>query len=416
MFIRNRKNYSNLIKENSISLFFSGKPISKTADSYYRFAVCHNFYYLTGINQDNVILLLIKTQEELKEYLFLEQPDPIKALWDGSSLSFTKASEISGVPVENIMDISSFNNFFNLINDLSRRNTLGDFDKIYLDITRNNFDDQLKEAELFIKNILPKYPHLHVLRSSRFINSLRMRKDKFEIDKIKQSIKITKDALTNVYQKLPTLKSEQEVYAEFMYILNKNGAIEGFDSIIASGTNATILHYVDNNMEISNDSLVLLDVGARYNFYNADISRTYPVNGKFNEQQRSLYQAVLNVNKEVIEWLKPGITLKEFNEYGKKLLTEEAKKIGLIKNDDEITKYYYHSLGHYLGLDVHDVGDNSPIPVGAVITVEPGLYVKEWNMGVRIEDDILITETGNINLSEDIIKEIADIEAAMKLK
>ncbi len=156
-------------------------------------------------------------------------------------------------------------------------------------------------------------------------------------------------------------------------------------------------------------------MGVSYDNYCSDISRVYPVNGKFTERQKAVYEVVLEANKKTIEWLKPGVTHAEFKDYGKNILIEGAKKLGLIKEDDEITKYYYHGLGHYLGLDVHDVGNYSQvIPEGALITVEPGLYIAEEGIGVRIEDDIIVRKAGSINLSKSIIKEVKDIEAFMK--
>jgi Xaa-Pro aminopeptidase len=178
---------------------------------------------------------------------------------------------------------------------------------------------------------------------------------------------------------------------------------------------ATILHYHDNNKPLQKDSLILLDLGATYNEYNADISRKYPVSGKFSERQKVLYQMVLDVNKEMITWIKPGKTMAEFKEAGKMLLAKKALDIGLIKHVDDIIKYYYHGLGHHLGLDVHDLSDQQKVLTeGMVITVEPGIYIEEESIGIRIEDDCLITKDGVINLSEHIIKEIKDIEAAMK--
>jgi Xaa-Pro aminopeptidase len=208
---------------------------------------------------------------------------------------------------------------------------------------------------------------------------------------------------------------EYELQAEYNYVLNKNRTTPSFDTIAASGKNATVLHYIDNDSKIPENQLVLFDLGVDYDYYCSDVTRTIPSSGKFTKRQKEVYEVVLEANKKSIEWLRPGVTIKEFNDYGKKILIEGAKKLGLIKEDSEISKYYYHSLGHYLGLDVHDVGNYAkPIPEGALITIEPGLYIAEEGIGIRIEDDVVVTKDGAINLTKDIIKEVADIEAFMK--
>jgi Xaa-Pro aminopeptidase len=203
--------------------------------------------------------------------------------------------------------------------------------------------------------------------------------------------------------------------AEYNYVLNYHLTQPAFDTIAASGVNATILHYVENQDEVGDTDLILLDLGVELDYYNSDITRVFPVSGTFTDRQKAIYEVVLEANKKTIAWLKAGVTLKEFNDFGKQVLIDGAKRLGLIKEDDEIGTYYYHSLGHYLGLDVHDGGNYSlPIPEGALITVEPGLYIKEEKIGIRIEDDVIVTKDGCINLSESIIKEVVDIEKFMK--
>ncbi|MBN2300702.1 MAG: Xaa-Pro dipeptidase, partial [Acholeplasmataceae bacterium] len=263
-----------------------------------------------------------------------------------------------------------------------------------------------------IKNL---YPHVFVKSNQMILAELRMVKSEEEISQINEAIKITELGLNRIMQNLKPGLKEYEVEAEFKYVLNKNRTIPSFDIIAAGGKNATILHYVDNSSNILDRDLVLFDLGVDYENYCSDITRVYPANGKFTDRQKAVYEVVLKANKETIAWLKPGKTLKEFNDYGKAILIEGAKELGLITEDEEITKYYYHSLGHYLGLDVHDVGNYSlPIPEGALITIEPGLYIAEEGIGIRIEDDIYVTKDGSINLSKDIIKEVDEIEAYMK--
>jgi len=210
--------------------------------------------------------------------------------------------------------------------------------------------------------------------------------------------------------------NERELEAYYEYQIKMAGSKGiSFDSIVASGKNGTILHYIDNFSEVKEGSLVLLDLGAKNGLYSSDISRTFPINGKFSERQKQIYEIVLNTNKKIIEMVKPGVMVNDLNLSAKKMLMEEAKKIGLIKEDHEIDKYYYHGVSHYLGLDTHDVGTyHEPLQAGVVLTVEPGFYIEEEGIGIRIEDNVLVTETGRRNLSESIKKEWIDIENLMK--
>ena len=199
------------------------------------------------------------------------------------------------------------------------------------------------------------------------------------------------------------------------YIKFNGQKVTSFETICATGKNATILHYVDNNSLINDNDLVLFDLGCCTDFYISDISRTYPANGKFTERQKQIYEIVLNCNKKCIEFLKPGLTWDEYNKYANSLLIEGLKNIGLIKEDKELIKYYWHSIGHSIGLDTHDPDiRNVKFEEGMLMTVEPGLYLEDEGIGIRIEDNILITKDGCINLSKDLIKEIDDIEKFMK--
>ena len=242
-----------------------------------------------------------------------------------------------------------------------------------------------------------------------------MCKNEFEVAMIKESIGTTKRAIENVMIHHHELSNESVANAYHDFTIIKEGKCLSFNDIIASGKNATVLHYDSNNSDITENSLLLMDVGCYTKHYSSDISRTFPVNGKFTERQKEVYQVVLDVNKKCIEYAKDGMSWKELNDYAKSLLAEGCKKLGLIKEDHELIKYYFHSIGHSLGLDVHDPNIASlGLKEGMVITIEPGLYIPEESIGIRIEDNILITKDKAINLSVDIIKEIDDIENFMK--
>lgn len=413
MSIQHRLNYFDRIDDHSISLFFSGQAPQKSSDQNYPFVVNRNFYYLTGISQERTTLVLIKSGVKQDAYLFIDPIDPVKSLWDGKTLSFEEAAEISGIPVAQIKDSNTLENFISGLLTTSRKALYGPLHQVFFDLEKQNEKAFDTVAELFAKSLRDKYTFLSIHNNQYILAELRMIKDQDEVQKIQKAIDLTKIALEHVVNQLKPGLKEYEIEAEYNYVLNKHRVLPSFDTIAASGKNATVLHYVDNNAVIKKGDLILFDLGISYDNYCSDISRTYPANGKFSKRQKEVYQVVLDANKQTIDWLKAGKTLKEFNEYGRHILIEGAKKIGLIEKDEEISKYYYHGLGHYLGLDVHDVGNHLlPIPEGAILTVEPGLYIADEGIGIRIEDNILITKDGAINLSHAIIKEIKDIESA----
>lgn len=414
-FEKRRQNYSEQVINQSLSFFFAGHAPQKSADQNYPFEVNRNFYYLTGINQQHAVLMIAKGENNQESYLFIEGFDPVKALWDGAGLSFEEASQISQIKLENIRDIETLDTFVSQLLQVSRRAIFGQLDLAYFDLERQNVNQTDTEAMRYQKKLSNLYPALNIKTNQMILAELRTVKDSDEVDMIKKAAEITKIALESVQKHLKPGVKEYEVEATYNYILNMHQTTPSFDTIAASGKNATVLHYVDNKDVIKNQDLILFDLGVKYEQYASDVSRTYPANGKFTKRQKEVYEVVLEANEKTIAWIKPGISLKEFNDYGKQILIDGAKRLGLIENDDEIQKYYYHSLGHYLGLDVHDVGNYAkPIPEGAIITVEPGLYIAEEGIGIRIEDDILVTKDGAVNLTKDILKSVKDIENQMK--
>lgn len=410
-----RTTYASKVVEPSLSLFFSGRAPQRSADQNYLFSVNRNFYYLTGIDQQHVVLLIAKGANKTDSYLFIEPIDPVKALWDGAGLSFEEAAEIAQIDVKNVKPIDTLNLFISQLLSTNRRALYGQVETIYLDLERQSDTSSQTPAQLFAQYLQKDYPFVSIKTNQMMLAEQRMIKDQSEIDTIRKAISITDEGLSRIMKHLAPGKTEFGMQAEYNYVLNYHRTTSSFDTIAASGKNATILHYIENKDEIKDNTLLLLDLGVELDHYCSDITRVFPANGTFTERQKAVYEVVLEANKKTIEWLKPGVTLKEFNDFGKSILIEGAKKLGLIKEDSEIDKYYYHGLGHYLGLDVHDVGNYSlPIPEGALITVEPGLYIAEESIGIRIEDDVVVTKDGAINLSKQIIKEIKDIEAFMK--
>ncbi|NLB84974.1 MAG: aminopeptidase P family protein [Acholeplasmataceae bacterium] len=407
MYTKRRNKLNNNLKTGSIAILGAGYAPLKTADEYYPLKVNNNFYYLTNILEEGALLVLIKGQKN-HEILFKHQTDPVKALWVGEYLTNQEASDLSNI--KDVRDIKSFDDFFANLDSLSLE--FGSINYLYLD---NEPLLNLSPAFKLTEKVQLLNLNLTIESLSHFVVRQRMFKDNQEIAKIKEAIRITDLGLKQIMKTLKPNKMEYEIEAEYNYVINKHNKETSFQTIAASGKNATILHYIDNDQLIPDDSLMLFDLGVSHEGYASDISRTYPTNGKFSARQREIYEIVLKANKESISNLKPGMTWQEYNDFGKNILAEECLKIGLISTKEEISKYYYHSLGHFLGLDTHDLGDRSfTLQPGMVITCEPGLYIASEKIGIRIEDDVLITENGAINLSKNIIKEIDEIERFMK--
>jgi Xaa-Pro aminopeptidase len=398
------------MQDQSIAIVFSGTSPIKTADQTYPFQVSKNFFYATHINEEDLALMIIKGNTTLIRLYSLIKT-PIQEKWEGKRPTFESLKKQS--EIEDIKDLATFEDDLKNILSLGRDAVYGDIKHIYIDFS---VKERLNTYELqFTTRIMPLYPDIRIENLGDIFRTLRMMKSSDEVTRIKRAIDITNDALDVVLKDLKHAKNERDVHALFQYELFKKGSREAFDTIAASGLQATVLHYHDNNKTLDQNALILLDLGATYHEYNADISRTYPVSGVFSERQKVLYQMVLDVNKEMIDWIKPGKTMAEFKEAGKALLAKKAIEIGLIDQKEDIIKYYYHGLGHHLGLDVHDLSDQQKVfTEGMVITVEPGIYIEEESIGIRIEDDCLITKDGVINLSSHIIKEIKDIEEKMK--
>lgn len=411
---RRQRVFNNLI-DGSMVLLYSNVAPKKSADQTYPYEVNRNFYYLTGIDQEDSYLLLVKGNNKEEAILFLEPYSELKALWDGEVLSFNTAKEIS--QTDDVLNNKTVKNYLATFLSPSRSAVFGEIKNIYFDLERMNALELPNHPEVIANSFKEMYPSLNIKNINLIINDLRSVKDKSEVDLIKEAIRITHEGLKSIMENAEVGLKENQIEAYYDFVLNWHGVKPSFKTIAAKGENGTILHYSNNNSYTEENDLILFDLGVEYKKYCSDISRTYPVNGKFTERQKEIYEIVLHTNKEVIKFLKPGVTNKEFNDLAKKLLAEGLMKIGKITDESELSKYYYHSIGHFLGLDVHDVGDyTKPFKVGQILTVEPGLYLKDEKIGIRIEDNILITEYGNLNLSKDIPKEITEIERLMQKK
>lgn len=407
--IERRKILTSRLESHSLTLIFSGVPFKKSADAEYPFVVNQHFFYLTGVTQEHCALLLIKTPQVEKVILFVDAVDPNKTRWVGHRLSISEATVISGI--QEILFMDQLDSKMHEI--LKVPTQYGRINDIYLDFEKNLIiGPSYQTAEKIKQEYSLSYPALKWLDVYPLIVKQRMVKSNAEVDALKRAIVITKQGLDAVYETVRPGIYEYQLEALFAYrIGDLEHASLSFETIIASGKNAIVLHYPDAKSLIQEGVLVLCDLGAKYDGYSADITRTYPASKVFNPLQKQIYDIVLGANKMLLKLAKPGIKLIDLQNATIEYMAERCVQEGLIKTKENIKDVYYHNCSHHLGLDTHDPAQRElPLVPGNVITIEPGLYFKEFGIGVRIEDDALITEQGCINLSESIKKEIADIE------
>lgn len=406
-----REKVAEQMEQGSILLLYSGEALHISADAYQHFEANRQFFYLTGIRRENMALLIDMCGEKPEETLFIEPMDPAVERWVGKKLTKEEAKEISGV--ENISFIDSLPAALDRIMNRKLPN------KVYFDTYRHQMSDLPDFNAVKALEFAKAYPGTAVGNVYPMVAALRMVKDAGEVETIKEAIKVTEEALNHVVKTLKPGMREYQVQAEFEYMVKKQGA-DGmaFPTIAGSGSNGTMLHYETNQDICEDNTLILLDLGARVKGYNADITRTYPVNGTFTERQKQFYSIVLEANRAVAKMARPGVTLKELNDHCKSVLADGLIKLGLIEREDEVSRYYMHGVAHHLGIDVHDVTvpEKAKLEPGMIITDEPGLYIDEEAIGIRIEDDLLITEDGCVVLSEDIVRTVEDIEEKMKEK
>jgi len=413
---KHREDFFARMDSQSFLVLFSGKAPHKSGDQKYPYTPNRNFYYMTGIGRENMILLLVKGKSVGHEYLFIEEPSEYMTKWFGPRMSKEEASGKSGIIFDNVRYMNEFSGFLslNVLTD-SRKSLAGIMRTAYLDMYRSEPLSKPVNHSYF-DAIIGNYPELTVKNAGEIIDILRMVKDESEIAEIETAIGYTKKGLEAIYKTVRPGINERELEAVFAYEIRRQGS-DGvsFDTIVASGMNATSLHYEENNCVINGGDLVLTDLGALSGPYAADITRTFPASGEFTTRQKKIYELVLSVNKACISKVRPGLVMADLFSFAKEELARGLIRLGVMRDMSEIDKYYYHSVSHFLGLDVHDVGTYQlPLVPGVVLTIEPGVYIEEEGIGIRIEDDVLVTAKGSQNLSESIPKEISEIERLLK--
>lgn len=408
MYKKRREQLGKQLSNGEIAIFFSGHSPKSTADTVYRFREDKNFFYLTGIGREEFILVLKKWNGTFEEILFIEEPNHDVEKWVGKKMTAQEATDVSG-----IQTVKYTNAFSTYLNSLLTTNRV---QAVMLDLDRYRWNDTLSHQEKFAKELVEKYPFITIKGAQSYLAEMRLIKSSEEIETIREAIAITHRGIRAIIAAAKPDVYQYQLEAEFLYSIKKDGAErEAFDTIVASGEDGTILHYVSNHKRVTDGSLVLLDLGSQKNQYASDISRTFPINGKFTERQKEIYCIVHKAHDEVLDIMKPGTHFSELNKRAIEVLTDGLMEIGLIKKPEEISNYYYHGCSHYMGLDVHDVGERDTVlRPGMVLTIEPGLYIAEEAIGIRLEDDVLITAQGNEVLSKEIPIKWEDIEALYK--
>jgi Xaa-Pro aminopeptidase len=410
LFTKNRERFIKEMKPASIAIFNSNDEMPANGDALYPFIQNTDLYWLTGIEQEDTMLVLFpdNPDEKFREVLVLVRPIELKEKWDGRRLRSNEGTEISGI--KTVIWLDTLDPQIQIWIHLA--------DRIYLDTNENDRKSSWLETRdyRFAKQMRERYPLHKYERSARILKRLRSIKTAEEIEVIKEAVSITEKAFRRLLDFIHPGVMEYELEAAIIHeCLRNRSSGPAYGSIIASGDRARTLHYVSNNEECKGGELVLMDFGARYGNYSADLTRTVPVNGKFTQRQKEVYHACLHLHNYAKGILKPGISIIDYTEKVGDEATKQFIRLGLlteedVKNEDKDNRAYrkhlYHGISHHLGIDVHDLGTRvEPIVPGMVFTIEPGIYIEEEQMGVRIENNYWITQNGNIDLMKSIILE-----------
>ena len=418
-FVENRKRFKELMEEDSMAVFHSNDEFPRNGDQNFPFRQQSDLFYLTGIDQEDTILMIAPQHPNasFREVLFVKETSEQIAIWEGQKFSKEQASKVSGVKT-----VCWVRDFEVVLKDL-----IPWASKVYLNSNEYpKYYNPVPYKDLrFANELVERYPTQVFDRAAPIMTELRKIKSQQEVDLIKKAGEITGKAFERVCEYVKTGVKEYEVQAQIEYVFTMSGA-NGFAylPIIASGANSCVLHYIDNDLICNDGDLLLMDFGAEYANYAADVTRTIPVNGKFTSRQRACYEAVLRVHNKAVQLLVPGTSIDAFNKEVNRLMEAEMIQLGLFSKEDVAkqdpqkplyTKYFMHGTAHPIGLDVHDVGSKyDPIEVCMVLTCEPGLYIREENIGIRIENNILVTKDGPVNLTAQIPMEVEKIERMMK--
>ncbi len=429
-----RKEFSQLIGKDSIAVIFGNTHYSKSYDDAYKFKQYKNFFYLTGFIEPNASLIIAPSgvtdsssdsKKSLEEILFVQKRDSTLETWNGKRLGNDNVKKELGI--ENGKENTELKKFLT-------RKILTGLRRLYVNFAEMiKVSGEMKEIVTeFIDRLNIIASGVEIIDASYILGKMRSVKGAYEVNLIKKACEISIKSYIETMKMIKPGLMEYQVQANLEYHYKFNGSIQNaYEPIVAGGENACILHYENNDQVLKSEELLLIDSGAEYDYYNSDITRTFPVSGKFSLEQKTIYEIVLKANKECINKIKPGTRYSSLRDTSDKILADGLNKAGLLKNKKEIKKFSLHGVGHHIGLDTHDAvtssktfsEDNDVLKTGNVLTIEPGLYFpagskdipqKFWGIGIRIEDDILVTKEGSENLTSALVKDVKGIEELMK--
>ncbi|MBS1610119.1 MAG: aminopeptidase P family protein [Bacteroidetes bacterium] len=419
IFVKNRERFQKQMKPASIAIFTSNDEVPSNGDALYPFKQNSDLFWLSGIIQEDSMVILFpdNPDDKYREILVLVRPNELKEKWDGKRLRVKEAQDISGIKTIIWLDTA----------ETLLQQWIHSADTIYLDSNENDRKGSFVRTRdyRFIDEMKSKYPLHQYERAAKLLKELRSIKTSLEVEVLQKAIDITDVTFRRLLRFIKPGVMEYEIEAEIFHsFLSQRATGPAYSSIIASGDRARTLHYISNNQECKDGELILMDFGAEYGGYCADLTRTIPVNGKFTRRQKTVYNACLHLHNYAKSLLKPGITLADYTDKVGEEATVLFQKIGLLKKSDiknenpdnrAYRKYLYHGISHHLGIDVHDLGTRTtPIQAGMVLTVEPGIYIEEEQIGIRIENNVWITRNGNKDLMKNIPITVEEIEALMK--
>ena len=418
LFKLNRKRFSRHLKPNSIAIFHSNDQMPRKGDQFFPFVQNPDLFYLSGLDQEETVLVIFPdcVKEGFQEVAFIKKTNEHIAIWEGHKYTIEEAKEVSGL--DKVFFLDEMETILNELILLANR--------IYFNSNENDrfSSDVPLRDDRFRKQLMEKYPAHKYHRAQPIMKKLRMIKSEHEIEAIQKACDLTEKAFRRILKTVKPGVGEHIVEADIIheFLINRaTGA--AYDPIVASGDNACVLHYIENNQTCNDGEVLLMDFGADYGNYAADLSRSIPVNGKFTKRQKKVYNAVRKVQKQAIDMLVPGNTLSEYHKEVGKMMESELLDLKLLdktdikkqsKENPAYKKYFMHGTSHHLGIDVHDLGNRyDPFQAGMVFTCEPGIYILEEGLGVRLENDILVTDNGPKDLMADIPIEAEEIEDLM---
>lgn len=377
-----------------IMVLFSGPEIPKTADELYPFCPNRNFYYVTGLDRPRQCVVVSRRGGVVEEAAFIEPVSPMAELWTGKMMTQDDARERSGIA--SVHPIAQFERHVN------HRLQTGHYERVYLDLEQRTWEGPPSAAHQFAYEVNRRHPGIRIENVYPTIARERRLKSPPEMARVRAAVAATHKGFTAILSALQPGVHEYQLEAEFQHALRQDGVVPGYASIVAAGVNATCMHYTTLRDQVGSEDLVLVDAAAEYDAYKADITRTFPSTGRFSSRQRAVYEVVLEASQETISRIAPGVAHAELNRATRRILARGLRTLGLIREDSELDRYYYYNVSHYLGLDTHDVGEYEELMPGMVLTVEPGLYIADERIGVRIEDDVAVTDSGAEVLSRHV--------------